>query len=300
MLWLKGDGAMLEGWADAVEDLATDLLGECATPELWRPPAGGYALDRLALDVEAPGWAREGIFDRVVFDSAKFVSLTVRHGHAIAALVRCGEVFVSPWPILRAELESCGRLGWILEPHDAGVGLGPRRRAARYFMEVLSSVCYQRDALKALGSPHAAAAKRLRVYTIREIERLFGTTLVWEGAGSELKWQIGSDRYMSLAASTKRFATHMVPDLSAIYSTLSGYSHPSLRFLSELLVEEADPDGLRTITWRTDPALVHWQCRVSSILMYRSTTLLFSYLGGPQDRLEAAMDKCEEAIGVGA
>ena len=289
---------MLEIWANAVDELAADLLAACAEPDLWLCASETYASDRRALEIEAPGWANEGIFERLVFDSTKFVSLTLRHGCALAALVRCGEVFVSPFTILRAQLEACGRLGWILEPHDGGVGIGPRRRAARYFMEMLSSVCYQRDALKALGSPHAAAAKELRAHTICEIERLFGVTLSWSGTGSELEWQIGGDRFVSLAGSTKRFATHMVPDLAAIYATLSGYSHPSLRFVAELLVEEALSDGQRTVTWRTDPEMVHWQCRVSSVLMYRATTLVFSYLGGPQHRLEAAMDKCEAIVGT--
>ena len=110
---------------------------------------------------------------------------------------------------------------------------------------------------------------------------------VLEGPGSELEWQIGTDRYVSLAVSAKQFATHMVPDLSAIYSALSGYSHPSLRFLSELLVEEATPDGMRTVRPGAPiPRTVRRQCwmRPPDVSLM---TLLFSYLGGPQDRLEA-------------
>jgi hypothetical protein len=288
----------LEHWADAIERLSMDLGEATATPELWQPPAGTYALDLLALGAEAPEWVDKGIIERVAFDSAKFVSLILRHGRAVGSLVRSGEIFVSMWPIIRAQLEACGRLGWILEPHDDQIGLGPRRRAARYFMEMLGSVCYQREALKALKSPHAAKAKTLRKHTVSEIERLFGTTLKWEGPGSEDRWTIANDRYESLAAGAKRFANHMIPDLPAIYPTMSGYAHPSLRFLTELLHEEAGPEGLRTMTWRSDRRLLHFQCRVSTVLMYRSTTLMFSYLGGPQERLERAMDRCEEAIGI--
>jgi hypothetical protein len=47
------------------------------------------------------------------------------------------------------------RMEWILEPHDGGAGLGPKRRTAHYFMEQLPSVCYVRLALKGLGSSHA-------------------------------------------------------------------------------------------------------------------------------------------------
>lgn len=287
----------IDDWAEALVRLEGDLAAASDTPELWRPPKAAFQLDLTAAQVEAPEWSVEGIFERVVWDSAKYVSLVRRHGLGVAALLREEEVFVSQWPVLRAQLEAAGRLAWILEPHDDGAGIGPRRRGARYFMELLCSVCYQREALKALGATGAADAKRLRTKAISEIERLFGITLAWSAPGSERNWQIQEDKYVSLASGARRFATHMVPDLKGIYPTLSGYAHPSLRFLDELLIEQSiEDERLLKVTWRASPDLIHWQCRVAGIVMYRASTLLFSYLGGPQDALERAMDRFEEVV----
>lgn len=88
-----------------------------------------------------------------------------------------------------------------------------------------------------------------------------------------------------------------MPDLGGVYSTLSGYAHPSLQFLDELLIDSIHSDGFRRATWRVDRSLAHWQCKAAGVLLYRSATLMVSYLDGPQDELEAAMDDFEAGLG---
>src|SRR5687768_950593 len=58
-----------------------------------------------------------------------------QHVAALEALVRAARVSVAPWPLVRAELELAGRVGWLLEP-DLGT-LSGQRRVARFYLEAI-------------------------------------------------------------------------------------------------------------------------------------------------------------------
>ena len=280
-----------EALGDALHALADCVQGALANAALWENAKSAYAADRQSIVLEAPNWP-VGVIERMTFDSSRFVSLICRHVHSVAALVHQREMYVSAWPILRAQLEAAGRLTWILEPHDSGVGLTAKRRAARFFMEQLASACYHREALKGLKSKYASEAKAVRVHRANEIEWLFDTSLTWSGVGSESSWKIGDDSYKSIAAGAQLFATHLLPDLGGVYGSLSGYSHPSLRFLEDLLVESADGD-MRRLNWVSSDELTSKQCLYSATIAYRAATMFCSYVGGPQDQLETAFDAWE-------
>jgi hypothetical protein len=170
------------------------------------------------------------------------------------------------------------------------------RDAARYFLDLLASVCYQYEAVVGLRSKNRTKVKQLRVRAFGEVERLFGTSLVWEGAGSENGWQIGADKYVGLAAGAERFAKHLHSSLRGIYPSLSGYSHPSIRFIDEILSESQTSDGYRVANWHFDISAVDKQTRISAGILYRAATGLFSYVGGRQDLLESAMDRFEASV----
>ena len=285
--------------ATALRQLAEDIGAATGRPENWTNPNSVYHADIAALATEVPEWGAEAepIFRRAVWDCGKYVSGATRHAHGVAALVEQQEIFLSAWPLLRAQLEAGGRLTWLLEPHTKdGSGVGPKRRCARWFLEQLASVCYQHEALKALRSKRKPEAKRLRAKTVTEIERLFGTTLEWTGVTSELNWAIGDDRYLSLASGCKLFATHLHKSMDGMYPVLSGYSHPSLRFIDEVLLEQVADDGFRRTSWVVEPEMLPRFVGWSGGLAYRTATGMLSYLDGRQDLLETAMDRFEQAL----
>ncbi len=87
------------------------------------------------------------------------MSTSIRHAHAIADLVAAGEVYVSIWPLLRAQLELGGRLAGITDIGNDTENTGPSRRCAQWFLEQLASASYRTTALKALRSEHTGAAR---------------------------------------------------------------------------------------------------------------------------------------------
>jgi hypothetical protein len=286
-------------YATALRQLADEIGAATGRPDNWTSHDGAYHSDTSALAFEVPEWGAEAktILHRAVWDCTKYVSAANRHAYGIAALVDQQEVFLSPWPLLRAQLEAGGRVTWLLEPHTKdGTGVGPKRRCARWFLEQFASVCYQHEALKALKSKHKPAAKRRRSKTADEIERLFGTRLEWTGLSSELEWVIGPDRYLSLASGCRLFATHLNDSMTGMYPVLSGYSHPSLQFIDEVLVENVTNDGFRRTNWLVEPEMLHRFVAWSGGLTYRTATGMLSYLDGRQDLLEVAMDRFEHQL----
>jgi hypothetical protein len=291
--------ASCAGYAAALRHLAEDIGLATGRPENWTNPDSAYHADTAATVTDLCDWGDEAvpILRRAVWDCGKYVSAANRHAHGVAALVEQQEVFLSVWPLLRAQLETGGRLTWLLEPHTrSGTALGPKRRCARWFLEQFASVCYQHEALKGLNSPHKAEVKRIRAKTVTEIERLFRAKLEWTGVGSELKWVIGEDRYLSLASGCELFATHLHQSMSGMYPAMSGYSHPSLRFINEVLQEHVTADGFRMTNWRVEPEMLRKFVGWSGGLAYRTATGMLSYLGGRQDLLEAAMDRFEQRL----
>lgn len=57
----------------------------------------------------------EGVLERVAVDSLGYSSTAGRHCLAISKLLAAREVFVSLMPLLRAHLETYGRIAWFLE-----------------------------------------------------------------------------------------------------------------------------------------------------------------------------------------
>ena len=68
------------------------------------------------------------------FHGGVYVDVMCRHVASLAALWRQHQWAVTPWTIVRAQLETAGRVGWLLEP-----GLTPDQRLARLVMEEVFS-----------------------------------------------------------------------------------------------------------------------------------------------------------------
>lgn len=293
----------LDALAVALRDLLDELDQTTVDPDLWKQPGSGYASSLASIEKEAPHWGDEGvaIVRRVYWDTAKYSSAVRRHARGIAALVSEREPFLSPWPVLRAQLEFAGRMAWILEPFDVDesgepMGIPARRRAGRYFLDALASACYRRKALAEMKSRHKTSAKREREHLHAEVVRLFETACTWEQPGSELTWSIDGDRYASLARGAQLYARHLQPGLDGLYDALSGYSHPSIRFLDEGLDEDRVEDW-RFLHWRIEPEIVAKQVHYAGSFAFQSARLLLSHLGGTgQDRIDEAMDRFESTV----
>lgn len=78
-----------------------------------------------------------------------YLSAAGRHCLAVCGLLASHEVFLSLLPLLRAQLETYGRIAWFLEPGgENGAYISPSRRVARHHMDILASACRERFSAK--------------------------------------------------------------------------------------------------------------------------------------------------------
>lgn len=101
-----------------------------------------------------------------------YVNAIGRHVLALEALIRARQVAVAPWPLVRASLELAGRVAWLLEP-DLGDRSG-ERRAARFYLETISSFQRERYTSGKHDKRQARQAKTARDANVAEASSVFG------------------------------------------------------------------------------------------------------------------------------
>lgn len=139
---------------DRLQELAS-LADSCRAAFLavgrdshWKP--GTAARARVdAMTAADPASSADGIMAGADLVSEVVVSyLEIAAGHlgGLAALLRADEVMFSPQPLVRAIMENCARVFWVI-----GMTVDPPGVLARAYLEEFHSCEYQKAAAKRLG-----------------------------------------------------------------------------------------------------------------------------------------------------
>lgn len=212
---------------------------------------------------------------------------------SIAALLRAREVAGTLWPLVRAELESAGRVAWLLEPtveQPAAIV-----RVARFYLEAISSL---QRARFTTGKYDRAAEKRLKAERNANIEAakfVFpDISLDFEKPDSIGGWTIYGQPMLGLGAAANLFAgLSMTGPGRALYDILSDYSHPSLVSI-EQQTRLIDDGQVASRPWVATWDEVEHQTRWACTILYKACHLIGAYLeldAGPLERWADSVPK---------
>ncbi len=220
-------------------DIFEVLADSCGRqPKLFLdcPPDG---LDRQAqLDssrpfaVEVREWIREngdedpaGWLWRIV---ASYLAEASHQLSVMALLLKNRAVHATLDPLIRAVLERCGRVCWLLDP-DATAS----QRAARTQLEL--GVCAHHYA-EALSLVDAAEETRteLRQWRGQHRTRVHARYMIdTNGEKKDMSgWSVNGETYANYTG-TVAYALDRHPQSPAVYAALSGFSHPNVFFAQE-------------------------------------------------------------------
>ena len=144
---------------------------------------------------------------------------------ALAHLIESRAVHATLEPLIRATLERCGRVCWLLDDE-----VDSTTRAARTHLELFVCSNHYVKALKALKA-HPDERSRLREWKkdhearVRDRFQLVPD----ESSNATCKWILNDEKYPGYSSVVK-YALDSHPQASAIYASLSGFSHPNTLF----------------------------------------------------------------------
>jgi hypothetical protein len=208
---------------------------------------------------------------------------------AISALLRSREVVGSLWPLVRAQLETAGRVSWLLEPTIAQPA--GEVRVARYFLEVVSSLQRQRFTTGKYDRSAEKYFKTQRDATIETAQEVF-PELAFDLSGPDVipAWTLNGEPMIGLGAGAALFGSHYLTGPSkALYDILSDYSHPSLVSieLQSRVVDDGEVSSSpRAVTVDEVEHQVRWAC----IILYKTCQIICAYLGLNSAALEQWAD----------
>lgn len=146
----------------------------------------------------------------------------------LASLLRSREVHATLEPVIRAVLERCGRICWLLDPKSLAA-----QRAARCQLEVGVCAHHYADALSLLAADNQSRDE-LRRFRGEHRARVHARYAV--DTGGEKKdmsaWVVDSESYPGYTE-TVTYALSDHPMSSGMYAGLSGFSHPNVFFSRE-------------------------------------------------------------------
>lgn len=291
---------LLDEWASLIEIIvrpgAAVGRANAVGPRLGSPLATG--VDYLRTHSTIP----EGALELVARDSLGYLSMAGRHCLAVSRLLAGREIFVSLMPLLRAQLETYGRIAWFLEPADeAGNRILPYRRVARHHMDVLASLCRRRYSASRRGD-RASVVKLLkqeRDAARRRTLELFPTAqLDWSEPGDEGQWHCGDDDYLGLGGGAALFNRVVEAKANGHYDSLSDLTHPSI-ITARQLTRENQQNGYVSYDWHLDIEDVARQVWNCGAMHAQATKLVAIWLGRPViDELDGYLDQLAVATGT--
>ena len=291
---------MMSTWSSLIEEIVH--VAAAVGQSNARGPKRGSPYASEVDEIRAHATIPDGALQQVAQDSLGYLSAAGRHCLAISKLLAAHEVFVSLLPLLRAQLETYGRIAWFLEPFDAEGGpVRPSRRVARHHMDALASLCRRR---------FSASKRRASADSIRELKRarndlrnrmleLFpGAQLTWSNPGDELDWRCDGDGFQGLGDGAAIFDRVVRARAQGHYDSLSDFSHPSLVTIRALMVRR-ETDDYVTFDWRIDPgevAIQAWNC---GAMHAQATKLIAEWFGLPLiDEIDELLDRFAAATGI--
>lgn len=180
-------------------------------------PAGSTApvsYDERALFESHPD-APAGIVQAAGRSGAQYVDAAGQHVQAIGALLDARQVTLSIWPIVRAELETAGRVAWLLEPNTETTTVSVSQRVARVMMEGLASACrsrYTAKRMRGMGQ-RERDLKQARDRIRDDLVHLFPTARTeWTEPGQEQEWLVDGESYLALGAGAELFCRRWLGD----------------------------------------------------------------------------------------
>ena len=217
-----------------------------------------------------------------------YVDAIAQHLLAVATLFEARQVALSVWPLVRAELEIAGRVGWLLDPGAVAKALPADARVAR-FMELLASWCRERftaSKLRQKNRERSAAAGRDRQRDV--LEQVFPESHTeWRHPGDETKWNVGGENYLGLGPGATKFEQTHFNGVPGLYDLLSDYAHPSLIRLSTQSRRHDDGSGIAVLSYELHQELLEWQVRIACLILFKAAHLVAGYFSLDGSPLES-------------
>ncbi|MGV0741019.1 hypothetical protein [Mycolicibacterium sp. XJ870] len=218
-----------------------------------------------------------------------YVDAIAQHVLAIAALFEARQVALSVWPLIRAELEIAGRVGWLLDPGTDSEPVTADARVARFSMELLASWCregFTASKLRQKNRKRAAKAERDRQRDA--LKPVFPEAHTdWGSPGDETEWNVRDEPCLTLGRGVEKFAQVHFNGMHGLYDLLSDYSHPSLIRLSNQSRRHDDGSVVAVLSYELDRELLEWQVRLGCLILYKAAHLAAGYFALDDSPLEA-------------
>jgi hypothetical protein len=224
--------------------------------------------------------------------AARYVDTMALYISGISALLGKHQVAITLWPLIRAEVETAGRVWWFLDPGTEEKPVVGMSRLARFMMEWVLSACFEKRTASIRGlavqEREWRAERERRKALTRHIFRRAVSSLDWGEPGDEGNWSIGSERYAGLGAAVRRFADDV--GARGLYDVLSAYSHPSIDPMLRQTDMRPRPEGFHQLVYPLRWDVIEWQCKVACLALYRTAHLVVAYNGFDGACLEAWAD----------
>lgn len=245
------------------------------------------ASSRVAVDVrqfqDFHGTSPANVGYAPVQLAGQYVDAITQHLAALEALIRARRLTVAPWPIVRAGLETAGRVAWLLEPIEERSG---ERRVARFYLELISSLQRERFTLGKYNGRKARSAATARDAKIREVSAIYANVHIDLSKITLIEtWTIHAEPLLGLGDAVSLFARLCFTEARGMYDNLSDFSHPSIIALTRQSIP-MDDGRVATRSWVTKVETVEWQARLACLTLYKSAHLIADYNGSDPSPLE--------------
>lgn len=221
--------------------------------------------------------------------AGRYVDAIAQHLLSVATLFEARQVALSLWPLIRAELEIAGRVGWLLDPGTESEPVTADGRVARFSMELLASWYREGFTAKNLRNKHRErAAKAERDRQLDALGQVFRESHTnWRSPRDETKWNVGEENYLSLGRGVEKFAQVHFNGIHGLYDLLSDYAHPSPVRLSTQSRRQDDGTGVAVLSYELDRELLEWQVRLGCLILYKAAHLVAGYFALDDSPLES-------------
>jgi len=269
-------GLELEAWLDEVADVlaeAREVRHRTASDLMSRSSPAALELHALEnqFGSDEPG-------QRIHRFAQGWMVVAGDHMAGIAALCRAREVVFAPSPLVRAVVEYCGRVVWLLDPK-----IRPDQRLGRALVDELFSaeeLCTAASHLGGKGSaPHQSARSALKDLRA-EILNWFPDAVVTQGPKD---WSIAGERFLSPTAAIEQFGERWGDSRQWVgtYDGLSSHTHPGAAIFEFFAIDD-DGDVVAT----TDREAVEKLVRMAVVPYYQALRHLIAYCKWPTQEFD--------------
>lgn len=277
------DRLVLDAMADYYEEVLAYLATRASGDPLARSPYSQEAR-QLARQFGPGGtWSNEDVEMAFTF-SMLSMSFSFQFLAGLRALLRSGDVIISPAPLTRAAMENCARVWWLLDPRLHAPG-GIRKRSARVFLANLDDLTRQKTVALAADLPTAprmgAAVKEWRT---QELKSRFYPSEIVDASG---RLTICGERLPGFSDSMKVLEEAGKSDSASLaYDVLSNASHPTPHVLASMLTRHDETPG----AWQLhlpDATYPYRLARAAVIHHLNASILIDQYKGAEHNDLDA-------------